>query len=381
MKPNLWKALLVAGICVGGHLQAERPDPWGHLTISPIVITPPVEYVPQEGGPIQPARWHFPMTTAAELQQFLNTSGLSPALTVRVMTMAQPEPPTQGMVVDPTPDIVRGLLPDVRAKIYLRLARSPLNFDQNAAYYFRSGSIDSWLGGPDITPPDLRKIVDPLIYRIGDFLYLADIEQVRAQAGSGPAFQKLVRRLLRQQTMFVSLSMTSEDDVDRVAEYWGRGGRRTDIRPMLEALSAGGDTVQISELLPDLPRRLLYRFPKVRVADQEKPELANCFWTALNFFNDTPDDRFLDARFAVDTLKKDYFLVHGGLQLGDIAVYAGSDGNVMHVAVYLADNLLFTKNGSFSLAPWIILPSDQLKGRYAGQFDNWTVTYYRRKDL
>jgi hypothetical protein len=351
------------------------------LTLTPIVITPPVEYIPMDDGPIAQPRWHFPKSTAAQLEQFLAESGASAELAARLMSLARPEAPTQGLAIDPPTDIVRSLSPDVRSKIYLRLAKSGLNFDQNSAYYFRAGSIDTWLGGPEVTPPALRKVVDPLVYRIGDYLYLADIEQVRAEIGNTQAFRDLVRRLLRQQTMFVSVGVSSAADVERLDDYWGRGGRRTDIQPVLESVAAAGESVKISELLPDLPRRLLYRFPKVRAADQEKPDLVNCFWTALNFFNDTPDDRFLDAKVAVDTLKNDYFLVHGGLQLGDIAVYSTSDGSVFHVAVYLADDLLFTKNGSFSLAPWIILPRDYLKGRYAGQADDWKITYYRRKDL
>jgi hypothetical protein len=377
----MWAVLIVLGVCLGGPLLAERQNPWGHLTITPIVITPPVEYVPQEVGPISPTVWHFPGTTPAELSQFFRNSGVPAATTDRLVAVAKPEGPIHGLVLEPPDDIVRSLLPDVRSKVYYRLAKSLLNFDQNSAYYFRAGSIDTWLGGPDVTSPELRKIVEPLIYRIGDFFYLADIEQVRAQAGSGPAFQALVRRLLRQQTMFVSLSIAPTDDLDKLEEYWGRGGRRTDIEPILESVAASDESVKISELLPDLPRRLLYRFPKVRLADTEKSDLANCFWTALNFFNDEPDDRFLDPRFVADTLKKDYFLVHGGQQLGDVVVFSTSDNTLFHVAVYLADDLLFTKNGAFSLAPWVIMPMDQLKGRYVGQYDDWKVTYYRRKDL
>jgi hypothetical protein len=228
----------------------------------------------------------------------------------------------------------------------------------------------------------VRALVDPLIYRVGDFLYLADIEIVRQEMGSGPDFQNLVRRLLRQSAMFVTLSIADPDDLDDVTEYWGRGGRKTDIRPLLESIADAGpsQTIDLSELLPELPRRLLYRYPKVTLADLEKPLLENCFWTALNFFNDEPDDRFLDVAFAMNALRRDYFLVHDRLQLGDIAVFSGRDMNVFHVAVYLAQGLVFTKNGAFSLAPWTILPIEQLKGPYVSHADDWVVTYYRRKD-
>jgi hypothetical protein len=130
-----------------------------------------------------------------------------------------------------------------------------------------------------------------------------------------------------------------------------------------------------------MPRRLLYRYPKVSLEDLEKPQLANCFWTALNFFNTTPDDRMLDPAYALERLHQDYYLVQDGLQLGDIVALSDRNLNIFHVAVYLADDLVFTKNGFFSLAPWTILPMDRLKGHYAEHRDNWRVTYYRRKDF
>lgn len=36
--------------------------------------------------------------------------------------------------------------------------------------------------------------------------------------------------------------------------------------------------------LPALARNHLYRYPKLTAADLDKPLLANCLWSALNFF-------------------------------------------------------------------------------------------------
>jgi hypothetical protein len=89
----------------------------------------------------------------------------------------------------------------------------------------------------------------------------------------------------------------------------------------------------------------------------------------------------LDPAYALERLHQDYYLVQDGLQLGDIVALSDRNLNIFHVAVYLADDLVFTKNGFFSLAPWTILPMDRLKGHYAEHRDNWRVTYYRRKDF
>jgi hypothetical protein len=230
--------------------------------------------------------------------------------------------------------------------------------------------------------PEARALVEPLVYRDGDFLFLADLESVRGQIGSGPALQHLIKRLLAQATVQVTLEVDDASQADALADYWGRGGRKVDILPVLESAADNSfnHSVDITYLLPDLARKLLYRYQKISLAELEKSQLDNCFWTALNFFNDEPDDRLLDPKFALERLQQDYYLVHDELQLGDVVALSDQKLNIFHVAVYLAEDLVFTKNGYFSLAPWTIVPMDRLKGHFAEHRDDWKVTYYRRKD-
>jgi hypothetical protein len=360
--------------------QAESAR-WGRLSLTPIVISPPLEYIPAKLGPTRPTVWRFPGVTLDRLTDILTGAGFTPDDVAKLRALARPDPGTGGFALAPGADVIRSMRPDVRARLYLELSRSPLNFDQQTAFRFYTTSPDDWLGG-DFSP-DTRALIDPLIYREDDFLFLADLESVRQQIGQGPEFARLLKRLLRQSTMIVTLHVDAAKDVDRLVEYWGVGGRRTDIRPLLESVADGNQDqhIDITHLLPELARRLLYRYPKVTIADLEKPQLANCFWTALNFFNDVPDDRYLDPEIAMRRLKQDYFLVQDELQLGDIVAFSDRTGNIFHVAVYLADDLVFTKNGFFSLAPWTILPVDRLKGHFIEHADDWNVTYYRRKDL
>lgn len=372
--------VLSTGLLVHG--AGDNREPWGALTAVPIVISPPIEYVPRDNTPVAQPVWAFPDQDAAAVKAFLLSAGLDDGTVAALGETARRDPAIAGLRLAPPTAIIRALAPDVRSRIYHQLAKSPLNFDQNAAYYYRGDSIDEWLGTTRLAA-STRALVDPLVYRDGPFLYLADIELVRAQLGDTLEFQTLIKRLLRHQSTLVSLKIANPDQIDSLTEYWGRGGRKTDIRPILESIADAGPAQQIdiTNLLPELPRRLLHRYPKVRQVDLEKPQLANCFWTALNFFSETPDDRFLDVDAAMRSLKEDYFIVHDGFQLGDIVVFANRANNVFHVASYVADNLVFTKNGSFSLAPWTLIPIDDLKGPYLGHVDDWVVRYYRRKDL
>lgn len=352
---------------------------WGRLTVTPIVITPPLEYIPTDEGPARPPQWHVAAPAAARLADVLGDAGLTADQVQQLRATAQADP-SGGVVLAPDPAFVRGLAPIVRARLYAELTKDPRNFDQVSAFRFHGTSVDDWLG-PDVAP-DVRKLIEPLVYRDGDFLFLADLESVRAQIGNGPALQHLIKRLLAQATVQVTLDVDDPSQVDSLAEYWGRGGRKVDIRPVLESAAANSfnHSVDITYLLPDLARRLLYRYQKISLAELEKSQLDNCFWTALNFFNDEPDDRLLDPKVALERLQQDYYLVHDELQLGDIVALSDQKLNIFHVAVYLAEDLVFTKNGYFSLAPWTIVPMDRLKGHFAEHRDDWRVTYYRRKD-
>lgn len=368
--------------------------PWGRLVLTPITISPPLEYVPRDWGAVQPSAWTFPNMAVDQAADFLLRSGMSREDVATLRAAVRPTLAVNGVSFTPSSEIVRRLTAEARATIYLALARAavkvdrnvaPINYDQFTAYRFHGTSAEDWLSGVSAAT---RALVEPYLYTDAGFLFFADIERIRPAIADLEELQRLVKRLLRQQTVLVQLTLNDPSQLDAITEYWGRGGRRTDIRPILESVARfsqasddPGLSIDVSHLLPSLARQLLYRYPKVTVADEERPLLANCLWTALNFFNQQADDRYLDVTFALNRLKEDYFLVHDGFQLGDVVVFTDAEGGLVHVAVYLADNLIFSKNGTSALAPWSILPIDQLKGHYAENADTWHATYHRRKDL
>lgn len=354
-------------------------QPWGRLDITPIVISPPLEYVPSNWGPVEPPRWYFHGATRQQLEQFLTSIGLQPAQVSQLLARVRPEP--QGLVVEPDPAAVRGLAPNVRAEIYRELALSPRNSRQRDAYRFFGPSADVWLGRVPVSA-HTRQAIEPLIYRMGDFVYFADIDLLRPEIGDPAELQRLAKRLFREATMIVKLRL-EPNQLDAAVEYWGRGGRRTDIRPLLESIVTGDQdhSIDVSHLLPTLARNHLYRYPQITLGDLDKAGFVNCFWTALNFFNAEPDDRYLNSSYAIERLKRDYFIVHDQFQFGDVAAFVDPEGGIFHAAVYLADGLVFGKNGTSPLSPWTIVPIDRLKGYYPEHADHWEVVFYRRKDL
>lgn len=357
---------------------AGGTGPWGHLIRTPIVISPPLEYVPADWGRNEPAEWVFPDATVEVVTAFLASSGFSPEQIAQLGPHTRREAQVSGVVIRPPAAVVAGLSPDVRARLYTQLSRSMLNFDQAQSFRFRGKTPSDWFNGT-LMSADTRRLVEPLVYSDSNFLHFADIETVRSQISSPLERQYLAKGLLRNATVMVRLSVESPEEVAGLATYWGTGGRRTDIRPLLESISDANDgrTIDIVHLLPGFARDHLYRFPKVQTMDLTRPLLSNCLWSSLNFFEDVPDDRYLDVTYALNALRSNYYVVEHGFQLGDIVALVDDEGDLFHLAVYLADGLLFTKNGTSPVAPWTIMSVDELKDFYHRRAEAPRVIYHR----
>jgi hypothetical protein len=366
----------------GAAVAAGEARPWGQLLTTPIVISPPLDYVPSNWGPIMPPEWRFPQIDRANLERFLATGGLSQSDLATLMAAAAPDPRINGFTIKPSVEFVKNMDPAFRAALYSFLTKLPLNERQAGSYRFYGQSADDWFRAASISPATVA-LVKPWVYGSGDFVYFADIDLARREISDAQELQRLAKVLFRQSTLLAKLTIPDTSQVAAIAEYWGRGGRRTDIRPLLESIAAQGadHAIDISHLLPPLPRQYLYRYPRITLKELSNQSLPNCFWTAMNFFNSDPDDRFTELNYTLERLKRDYYIVQDQFQLGDVIMFADGRGSYFHAAVYLADNLVFGKNGKSSLSPWTIIPMERLKGFYPEFADDWHAVYYRRNDF
>jgi len=135
----------------------------------------------------------------------------------------------------------------------------------------------------------------------------------------------------------------------------------------------------VIHLLPPFAQSHLYCYPTFSDAELNNLALANCIWTSLNFFLPAPDNRLLDFNVALKTLQEDYFIVKADFELGDIVAFLDGRGNVFHTAVYIADDLLFTKNGISAMAPWTLMSIDDVKDYYRSLSENPVLLVHRRK--
>ncbi|MBE3098453.1 MAG: hypothetical protein IMZ44_15170 [Planctomycetes bacterium] len=363
----------------GGWPAKGQPGPWGELEYVPISITPPTEFMAEMemSGDVRP--WWFPGMTADQVRAYFERLELTPEQKSRLLAGLSPAPQVNGFVITPDPEVVKTLSPEARRRLYRRLSAYNQNVPQVNAFRITPSEYEQRLMKAAI-PEAARQLVRQLTYHEDRYDFFADLPLVLPLVAEEESRVQLLKMLARQTSALVRLRVRQDTAVGPLAEYWGRGGRTKELRPLLESLAnvSGGQAIDIVHLLPGFARRRIYTYPR----PSNVPLAANqdCHWTSLNFFNDLPDDRFLNTQTVTDVIERDYYPVYGSRLLGDIVLVAVNGGSIIHSAVYIANDIVFTKNGSRWSAPWMFMRLDDVKGFYPRD-GAISIQFIRRNDL
>ena len=356
-----------------------KPGPWGNVEYVPITIAPPPEFLQELSPGTINNPWHFPGNTVEQVKAYFQSLPLTDEQRSRLVAQLVAVPEIKGCVLTPEPEVVRTLSPEVRRRLYRTLADSDLNTDQVNAFRMPRAEFQQRLAALSGLKLDMN-LFRSLFYEEGEYKFFADLPLVFPQIPQTDDRVLLLQTLTEQTTFLARLRVKEDTNVDDLESYWGRGGRTKDIGPLLQSLSRipGGQTIDVVHLLPAFARRRIYTFP--RPTSAANAVAYDCHWTSLNFFNDQPDDRFLDKEVVKQMLKSDYYPIYGNPLLGDLVLLVSESKQIVHTAVYVADNFIFTKNGSRYATPWIFMRIEDVKAFYA-QNGAVTVSYIRRKDF
>ena len=113
--------------------------------------------------------------------------------------------------------------------------------------------------------------------------------------------------------------------------------------------------------LPPFARMRLYTFP---LPGPSTDPVMDCHWTTFNFSRSEPDNRFCDPNFTVQYLAKNYYRIEAPSLYGDLIMYANENQEVKHSAVFLADDLAFTKYGNNYMQPWMVVRLKDMQALY-----------------
>ena len=366
----------------GDESVAGHAGRWGRLDYTSIRIDLPDEfvYIPPPGHP--PIRWFFKGHSQAQAIAFLATTGLAPAQleTLRKAPWGSAE---GGVAVTPGDRLVLDLSPAARANIYSLLVEYPENAKQINPVWFRPGQVDERIKGSGLAPESVA-LLKKLLYPHGDSLLLfTDFEPAARQLPNDCERRRFQKAVCRKKTMLARLQVDQHSDIEAMISYWGAGGRRKDVAPLLQALRHEGDgSINILCLLPTFIRERLYTYPYL-TSREHGGTLEDCFWSAMNVFNDPPDDRYNDLQYTHRAIKSEYYGIVTPSQLGDLVFLATRNDAVVHAAAYIADDIVFTKNGTAYIQPWILMHLQEMVDTYTARYPHsgpLKTLYFRRKN-
>lgn len=369
-----------AAASISSSATALPAGPWGDLVYTRVAIEPPdtLLVVPDVRGEPQIA-WFFGETAPNELARWWTSIPLRPVEAAALSDVTRWEITSEGIWIRPSPALVLGLSLEARSLIYAQLSRFPQNGPQHTPFRFRAESSAEWLRDSGLSAETLA-LVEPLIYRRGPTLLFSDTGLVLRKIPLQAERARLIKALARRTTLMVHLRIHPDTDIDALEAYWGRGQRSRDIGPLLRSVQRRDrtTTVDLIHLLPRTPRQLLHTYPLPDPAGQFA--FLDCHWTSLNFFTLQPAQRELDGREVAVAIDRDYYLVTGKPAFGDIIMFARRDNSVIHSCIYLADDLVFTKNGGQAVSPWILMTLSDVLAFYPSE-EPIELQHYRSKAL
>jgi hypothetical protein len=281
-------------------------------------------------------------------------------------------------VISPSHDLILKLNPVERARLFAVLARSETNYAQRWPFRMPLNGFNDRFACANL-PREKLELIRSLAYTNGNQLCFCNFATLREQL-TADEFHEAVEALYSVPAVLLRVHVSPESDVNALVNYWGRGGREKRIRPLIESVAnmPGGEDINVSFLLPSFARVRLYVYPD---PDGDVLEAkTDCFYTALNFFNSKADTRFLDPEVRKQTLQTDYERVRGQPMLGDLITLINRNGDAFHVVVYIAQDIVFTKNGENYLQPWVLMRMDDLMAFYGAE-DPIRMVIFRRKNL
>jgi hypothetical protein len=344
---------------------ADTP-PWGELLLSEIRMERPEEYLAFDCSTNRQATWVFPRMKTEQVRAVVQSYGFTAAQIERALSPRFLKTTGTDTTIKPDDELLFSLSPEARSALYRHLARYLENPTLGIPWVCTKERLDTLISNckMDATAQAAFK---KLLYTQNGQPCFADQEPMLRQLSLPEQRKAFIQSILRQKSVLVRLHLRPETDIDKLIGYWvapASGVRYKDIRPLLESLKRlpEGGNISLLYFLPPFARQRLYTFPFLTGAGENK---ENCHWTTMNFFNDPPDDRFFDLGYMNKFLHENYYQIASATAYGDVILLLDAQNNLIHSAVHIADDIVFTKNGNSYQQPWVLMHLKDLLEVYA----------------
>lgn len=334
-----------------------QPGPWGSLEYYDTFLEAPEALVRRLVLPSQQTVWHFEEMSPEQIEKVFAESGLSSSQLRQVMDRRTWALGGNLTRVFPKADLVESLAPSVRARLYLVLARSELNPFHRYPFQFDGSDLSAVLDRSHL-PEKLVSQIAALTYAEGQITMFSDFPLLLRHVTHPEKERQLLRILTRTRTLIARLDLGNKPDISELQRYWAPLQQSFNSRPLLEAVSrtSGVDSLDIAHLLPKGPRSQLFTFPSQD--DCLSGRAPDGIWTAINFFNPHPLPIYLGSETLSHHLETRFRPASSPLRFGDLLLLSPENTKgpeaPLHACVYLADDLVYTKNSAHLMSPWIL---------------------------
>jgi hypothetical protein len=356
---------VTAGNKITNKVHHCKPGPWGALQYYYIYLEAPESLVERFPMPTSVSRWCFPNWTKEQMLALFAKAGLTQTFQDTLISKDHLMCEDGVLCVFPPFENLESMTQEQREAIYSQLALFEQNEYHKSPVFITSNDVDDWLRGTSIRP-ELAAKLKKFIYKRGDSLVFSDVQALLSQVRNDDEARSFFKLMTRTRSLIARLDLEDEKDLKAITAYWtGPSERNKDILPMLESVASteGPSRIDIAHLMPALPRKTLYTYPSADMAMLGR--IPDCHWTSLNFFNYFAKDYFLNTRLAADHLLTHYDKVDTADHFGDVLMFMeGDNGSAIHSCVFIADDIVYTKNGDNLVTPWVLMKLDDVKKIY-----------------
>ncbi|MBA4147832.1 MAG: hypothetical protein H0X66_06920 [Verrucomicrobia bacterium] len=358
----------------------SQPGPWGELECTRVTIELPDHFIQDETLTLAPTSWFFKDHSREKVIALFKSAGLDSGQIKSLMEKSEWMETDRGIKIVPEEQVVLSLRPESRQKIYSVLEIFPDNEFYYVAFVFRAERLRERFEYSGLHPETIRLFNQMTYPRGSNLVVFADSETLMRQIHDRDERLRLVKTLSRRSTLLVKLKITPETDVEQLLHFWGQGGRAKDLKPLLQSLAKvpGGCKIDIAHLLPPFARQRVYTYPYPSETAESK---ENCHWTALNFFSDNPDPDFLKSDVVEKVIQEKYQPVTDEWRMGDVIFLVNAKSQLVHSAVYIADDIVFTKNGVNPSHPWVYMKMEDMLLYYETLGEPLEQWIYRNKEF
>lgn len=367
----MMRLLVSAGIAAipvlsGAQTEIEEPDffrlnpgPWGTLEARAFQLTPDRASIERGKKFDTETVWDFVAPDLEKQRQLFAEVGFSPELTRQLLSPERMEqldeyPSGTHYAIRPTEEAILALTPRNRALLYTFIRATGAN-----SHFWHKATIENdapfaWFHRFGVSESTAR-LAERLCYRRGQAIVFSDHNFVLSQIENEEERISFYQAVHQTSALELRLQLAADSDIDALARYWAAPGNAAAVRAQLESLrpKSGVRWLDVAHLFPSMPRSRLNTFQTDFDRSAAQPD---CRWTALNFFAEITSERRADLDEDVDRVFSQFYeRILPPFRFGDvIAVRDQENGAFVHSCVYVADDVVFTKNGRGATRPWIL---------------------------